>query len=122
MNDHLKSFSPCEYQAILVHKYFLGIQWHKDPTLSEAIDDWKKHYANEWQSRIHRKATKRQLAEIQRYQFAHQLDFKVAAKEWIAKYAEQWRIWWEKNGCKECDGLDEDDAYRPDNNSRWQDL
>ncbi len=104
----LESFNSCERHAILVHKYFLGLEWGKDPGLEEAIEHWQQYYEVAWLNRVHRRAMERQIGEIREHQAEHNLDFEAAAQKWIGQYAAEWRQWWEGSGCEECDVIDED--------------
>lgn len=103
----LDGFSPCERHAILVHKYFLGIEWGRDPGLEEAIQHWKQYYERAWLDRVHRRAIDEQINAIRAHQIEQNSDFETAAQEWIGKYATEWRQWWEDGGCAECDVIDE---------------
>ncbi len=105
----LDEFSACERHAILVHKYFLGIERGRDPGLAEAISHWKQYYEGAWLDRVHRRAMDKQIREIRAHQAEHKLDFETAAREWIGEYAAEWRHWWEDDGgCAECDVINEE--------------
>ena len=96
--DHfLAHYDPSERDAILDHKYFLGIEMGFDPGLICAIESWEAHYAAEWRRRRLVADWVAQCAEIERYRAdlarkGHgEITLEDAARGWIASYAAAWR-------------------------------
>ena len=42
----LRGYPMLERKAILVHKYFLGLEMHQDPGVERAMRSWEIRYAN----------------------------------------------------------------------------
>ncbi len=93
-------FSPAEWKAIRVHRYFLSQRYQRFIALDEAIEDWQKNYALIWRSKRTVLSSRNQMEEILRHKWiesekaGHDLG-PEAVTDWIDKYADKWRLWWE---------------------------
>jgi hypothetical protein len=93
-------FSPAEWSAIRVHRYFLSQRYGRFVDLNEAIEDWQKNYALIWRSKRTILSSRNQMEEILKHKWiesekvGHDLGPEAVA-DWIDKYADKWRIWWE---------------------------
>lgn len=95
-------FTPAEWKAIQVHKYFLSERAGHEVGVEEAVRDWIEHYAREWRATRMIMACGDQMKEILKYKWieSEKAGFdkgKTAVKEWIIKYAQQWRDSWERD-------------------------
>ena len=102
LNDPLLvDYPPSERRAILVHRYYLGIELKKEPALSVAIRSWEDNHARPWRRKKTRNDVKAQLKEIQRHKdylsqkTGEEVGWEEAASDWIRCHAEEWRDWWE---------------------------
>ncbi len=86
-----------ERQAIIVHKYFLGIELDSDPGLMVAIDNWERYHAGRWRSEQHLDNCRAQMAEIELHRQelsrrrGRDVNWEAAAREWITAFAGKWR-------------------------------
>ncbi len=97
-----RSFTPAEWKAIQVHKYFLSERAGHQITDEEAVEDWLKKHAREWRATRMIIACGDQMKEILRHKWIESEKAgcdqgKAAVKDWIRKYAQQWRANWEKS-------------------------
>ncbi len=97
----LKSFSPEEWDAIKVHRYFLSQKHSRYVSLFEAVRSWIKNYALKWRGDRVKKAHLAQIEEIMKYKWIESekagYDLgKAAVHDWIKKHAGAWRREWEK--------------------------
>ncbi len=97
----VEKYRPSEYRAILVHKYYLGIERGYDPTFEEVVESWEASHADDWRSRKMRRDVEAQIKEIEAYRTkiskerAVDVDWKDAAKEWVNTREAKWRDQWE---------------------------
>jgi len=97
----LKCFSLSERRAILVHRYYLGLELKKEPPLSSAIESWETHFARPWRRQKALRDVAAQLAEIERHKYflsqkaGRDVGWETAAADWIQSHACAWREWWE---------------------------
>jgi hypothetical protein len=93
-------FSPAEWNAIRVHRYFLSQRYGRFVAINEAIEDWQKNYALIWRAKRTVLSSRNQMEEILKHKWiesekaGHDLGSEAAA-DWIDKYADKWRMWWE---------------------------
>ncbi|MFW6154429.1 MAG: hypothetical protein ACOC95_04345 [Planctomycetota bacterium] len=93
----LAHYDPAERDAIVDHKYFLGIEMGFDPGVLCAIESWEAHYAADWRRRRLVADWAAQRVEIERYreELARdgrgEITLEDAARGWIAAYAAEWR-------------------------------
>lgn len=93
-------FSPAEWNAIQVHRYFLSQRYGRFIANDEAIEDWLKNYALIWRAKRTVLSSRNQMKEILRHKWiesekaGHDLG-PEAVSDWIYKYADKWRLWWE---------------------------
>ena len=98
----LAGYCPSEQRAIRVHKYYLGIDWGRDPSITEAIDSWENQYAPEWRARKMRCDATEQLRQIEVHQArleresGSNVSLNDAARDWVANYEPAWRERWEQ--------------------------
>ena len=101
----LARFWPSERRAILVHKYFLGMERGCDPSIEEAVASWEARFANRWREAKLRHDAEVQLAEIESFRTelctvrGREIDFAQAAKEWVENHEPAWRRSWEESTC-----------------------
>ncbi|GJM24096.1 MAG: hypothetical protein DHS20C16_05110 [Phycisphaerae bacterium] len=97
----VSQYRPSEYRAILVHKYYLGIEWNCDPTFEEAVDSWESNHADGWRNQKMRRDVQAQIGEIDAYrdriskERGAEVSWEDAAKEWVSTREEKWRDQWE---------------------------
>ena len=96
--EHLLAhYDLAERDAILDHKYFLGIEMGFDPGLLCAIESWEARHAADWRRQRLAADWAAQRTEIERYreQLARngqrELTLEDAARNWIASHAAEWR-------------------------------
>ena len=97
--DHpiLSGYPVVERKAIFVHKYYLGLEMHDDPGVERAVASWETCFAIGWRRQQHLEACQEQIAEIEihRNELAQQtgtaIPWEMAARDWIARYAADWR-------------------------------
>lgn len=100
--EELKGFSPSEGRAILVHRYYLGLEYNKEPSLKETIASWEKRFATAWRKKKIDKDLRAQLKEIERHKYflsekaGVDVGWEAAARDWIKIHASAWREWWER--------------------------
>jgi len=93
----LAHYDPVERDAILDHKYFLGIEMGFDPGVLCAIESWEARYAAQWRRRRLASDWAAQCVEIERYRGelarnGHaEISLEDAARGWIASHADEWR-------------------------------
>ncbi len=98
---NVNQYRPSEYRAILVHKYYLGIECGHDPTLEEAVESWETNHADGWRNQKMRRDVEAQIREIDKYcdrisrQRGVEVCWEDAAKEWVSTREAKWRDQWE---------------------------
>lgn len=96
-SEPLLGFPLEERQAILVHKYFLGIEMGRDPGLECAIRSWEARVALSWRREHLRAECQAQLEEIERHRFwlcaqrNENVSWETAAHDWVVHHAAEWR-------------------------------
>ncbi len=101
-NPALSRYLPSERRAILVHRYFLGIERGADPGLVAAIESWESGVADEWRRKKMHADRVAQMTEIDRYRSelsaiqGREVDWNEAVWHWAQHRAEQWRQSWER--------------------------
>ena len=98
--EHEHGFSPAEWKAIQVHRYFLSQRYHRQVSVEETIDDWTRNYARIWREKRMELSSRNQMEQILKHKWfeSEKLGHDVgqaAAVDWIEKYANAWREWWE---------------------------
>jgi hypothetical protein len=102
-NDRrLACYLPSERRAILVHRYFLGIDCGYDPGLDGAIESWEVcGVGGEWRQRKMHIDRVAQMSEIERHRSnlagrnGRDIAWDEAAWDWVKYHAERWRRDWE---------------------------
>jgi hypothetical protein len=98
----LSGYPLSEQRAILVHRYFLGIEWRREPSIADAIASWEARFAQEWRRKKAMLDVQAQLKEIERHKaslsgkISREVGWEEAARDWIHSHAGAWRLWWEK--------------------------
>jgi hypothetical protein len=98
----LRDYPLSEQRAILVHRYFLGIEWKREPSLADTLASWEARFAQEWRRKKAMLDVAAQLKEIERHKYlmsernARDVGWEEAAKDWIITHAGAWRDWWER--------------------------
>jgi len=93
----LGCYGVVESHAIEEHKYFLGMELHRDPGLDFAVASWERHYAIRWRQEQMRRDAEAQIRAIQAFQatlshrYGRPVDFNEAAREWVHRYGAEWR-------------------------------
>jgi hypothetical protein len=86
-----------ERQAILVHKYFLGIEMGRDPGLDCALRSWEARVAMHWRHQRLKEDCLAQLREIDAHrqllcmQRGQNTGWEEAARDWVTNHAAAWR-------------------------------
>lgn len=97
----LKRYSLSERRAILVHRYFLGIELKREPSLEDAIASWEARFARPWRREKALRDLAAQLREIERHKYhlsekaGRDVGWEAAAADWVQTHASDWRDWWE---------------------------
>ncbi|MDP8215172.1 MAG: hypothetical protein RAO92_10425 [Candidatus Euphemobacter frigidus] len=97
---HERRFSPAEWKALRVHRYFLSQRYHRWVSIEETIEDWQKNYAKIWRQKRMVLSSRNQMEQILAHKWlesqkVHHDIGSAAATDWIKKYADRWRQWWE---------------------------
>jgi len=93
----LAAYRLCERQAIVVHKYYLGIEMGRDPGLTDAVKNWETRYAQLWRRERHLADCQEQIARIEEHrrdlsrQNGREIEWETAARLWIGQNAAEWR-------------------------------
>jgi len=93
----LSGYQPGEQRAILVHKYYLGIELGHNPGLERAIENWECRYACRWRREQHLDDCQAQMHEIDEHRrhlcsrSGREVSWEHAARNWISRYAAKWR-------------------------------
>jgi hypothetical protein len=101
--DHplLQKYLPSERRAILVHRYFLGIDLGHDPGVEAAISSWEGGVANEWRRKKMHTDRVAQMSEVDRHRLqlssrhGREVDWEEALWDWVRYHAANWRNQWE---------------------------
>ncbi len=97
MSQQSINLTAAELQAIEDHKYFLSQQRGEEVTIEEAIDDFIRHYADDWRREKLRRDNLEQRQEIEKHLYlrsqeeGRDIGRSSAAQEWCQKYAHIWR-------------------------------
>lgn len=95
-----RCYSPAEWKAINVHRYFLSRRHSRWVSNEEAIDDWEENYARTWREKRLKLSSRNQMEQILKHKWlesekvGHDMGTE-AVTDWIEKYAGIWRQWWE---------------------------
>ncbi|MEA2034152.1 MAG: hypothetical protein U9N40_01455 [Euryarchaeota archaeon] len=94
-------FSPEEWDAIKVHRYFLSRKFSRYIGIAEAVRSWVEDYALRWRGDRVKKAHLAQIDEIMKYKWIESekagCDLgREAVRDWIERYAGAWRREWER--------------------------
>jgi hypothetical protein len=85
-----------------VHRYFLGIEWRREPGVDETIRSWEDRYALEWRKRKMHRERVEQLAQIEHHRAmlsearGSAVTWEEAAHDWVERFAARWRERWER--------------------------
>ncbi|UCG15653.1 MAG: hypothetical protein JSV19_10205 [Phycisphaerales bacterium] len=99
----LAKYLPSERRAILVHRYFLGIERQCDPGLPAAIESWEAGVAVVWRQKKMHGDRVAQMSEIDRHRSflssvrGREVGWDEAVSDWVRKHAEDWRRSWEES-------------------------
>src|SRR5262245_56502161 len=63
----LDHYSPSERRAILVHRYFLGIELRQQPSLADTVRSWETSFARPWRREKALRDVAAQLREIEQH-------------------------------------------------------
>jgi len=96
-----ESFSPEEWDAIKVHRYFLSREYSRYVSIFEAVRSWRENYALRWRGERVKRAHLAQIEEIMKHKWIESEKAgrdigKKAVGDWIEKHAAAWRREWEK--------------------------
>ena len=97
----MREYRPSENRAILVHKYYLGIELGYDPSVEEATESWERNHALNWRNAKMRRDVEAQIREIDSHrdqlskERGSEIAWEHAAKEWVSTREAQWREQWE---------------------------
>ncbi|MEA1927773.1 MAG: hypothetical protein U9N73_06165 [Candidatus Auribacterota bacterium] len=95
-----RHYSPAEWKAIRVHRYFLSQRNSRWVSLDEALHNWEDNYARTWREKRLELSSRNQMEQILKHKWlesekvGHDIG-KDAVSDWIDKYAAIWRKWWE---------------------------
>ena len=93
-----KDFTPAEWQALEVHRYFLSERAGHDVGIVATVDDWLLHYSAGWRRAKLQRDLAEQAKEIMKYKWIESekagTDLgEMAALDWVRKHAGEWRRW-----------------------------
>jgi len=97
MKGQAANLTAAELKAIEEHKYYLSQQRGAEVAIEEAIEDFVRHYAEDWQREKLRRDNLEQREEIEKHLYLRSLaegrdiGRSSAAEEWCQKYAHIWR-------------------------------
>ncbi|MGH9361833.1 MAG: hypothetical protein ACRD2T_07935 [Thermoanaerobaculia bacterium] len=97
----LVHYSTSERKAILVHRYFLGIELGREPAVEDTVRSWESRHARAWRQMKVQRDVAAQLLEIERHKYfisqkaGFDVGWETAAGDWIRSHAGHWREWWE---------------------------
>jgi phosphocarrier protein len=97
MKNQAANLTAAELKAIEEHKYYLSQQRGAEVAIEEAIDDFVRHFAEDWQQEKLRRDNLEQGQEIEKHKCLRSLaegrdiGRASAAEEWCQKYAHIWR-------------------------------
>ena len=101
--EHLcKEFTPAEWQAMEVHRYYMSERAGYDVGIVRTVEDWLLHYSADWRKEKLRKDLADQATEIMKHKWIEsekaRMDLgNAAAIDWVRKHAAEWRRWREKS-------------------------
>ncbi len=97
-NPMLAVYEMPERRAILVHKYFLGIELACDPGIQAAIYSWERRCARQWRSERQMTDAHEQIVHIDEHRrllndkAGEEVSWESAAHDWITNHAAGWRV------------------------------
>lgn len=97
----LTRYWPSERRAILVHKYFMGLERSCDPAIEEVLESWEENFAHAWRCEKMKRDAQAQLAEIDAHrsemaaEAGRSITFEEAARDWVYHHEHKWRTRWE---------------------------
>jgi phosphotransferase system HPr (HPr) family protein len=97
MTGQATNLTAAELRAIEEHKYYLSQQRGAEVAIEDAIDDFVRHFALDWQQEKLRRDNLDQREEIEKHKYLRSLaegrdiGRHSAAEEWCQKYAHIWR-------------------------------
>ncbi len=97
----LARYGPAERRAMDVHKYFMGIELGRSPSMKEVVESWERNYAVQWRVKAMKEAAAAQLREIEAYRKeltsfeGRSIGFEEAAHDWTSRWGKAWRDNWE---------------------------
>jgi phosphotransferase system HPr (HPr) family protein len=97
MKSQAPTLTASELKAIEEHKYYLSQQRSAEVAIEEAIDDFVRHFAEDWQREKLRRDNQEQRQEIEKHKYlrsiaeGRDIGRTSAAEEWCQKYAHIWR-------------------------------
>jgi len=93
---------PSERRAILVHRFYLGIESKRWVSIPEAIASWESGPGCIWRATKAKRDGEHQRAEIARHKWilskhsGRDVGWDCAAEDWVVHHAAAWRRWWEQ--------------------------
>ena len=97
----LAKYLPSERRAILVHRFYLSLQAHRDVSLEETLRSWESGICMPWRREKMLRDSQAQLKEIEKHKYllsqklGYDVGWEYAAQDWVASHAADWREWWE---------------------------
>lgn len=95
-----------ELREIQKHRYFLSLERGYDVDFAEARDDWRRNHESAWRRYRFRLLLSLQRREISRHKWLESQKAncdvgKHAAAEWVARYAADFRRWFDEEFVEE---------------------
>lgn len=100
--EHLcREFTPAEWQALEVHRYYLSERAGHDVGIVKTVDDWLLYHSANWRRERLQRDLAYQAEEIKKHKWIESekagTDLgEAAALDWVRKHACEWRRWREK--------------------------
>ncbi|PWB70034.1 hypothetical protein C3F09_09640 [candidate division GN15 bacterium] len=97
-----RDFTPAEWQALEVHRYYLSERAGHDVGIVATVEDWLSNHSAKWRQERLQKDLADQASEIMKHKWIESekagTDLgDTAVLDWVKKHAGQWRRWREKS-------------------------
>ncbi len=94
-------FTPAEWHAMEVHRYYLSERAGHDVGIAATVEDWLLHYSAQWRKERLREDLADQTKEIMKHKWIESEKAGAdlgdsAVFDWLKKHAGEWRQWREK--------------------------
>jgi len=100
--QYCKEFTPAEWQALEVHRYYMSERAGHDVGITKSVEDWLLNHSARWRKERLQKELADQAKEIMKHKWIESEKAGTdlgdsAAIDWVRKHAAEWRSWREKS-------------------------